>query len=462
MKLIEEAERGRKAEMVADKTIAALKADNDDFLKKLNIAEMKVIESKVRENNLIESGNKLMEELRKKEVEEELKIKEETKKHEDLKEDEENENQSKAAFLQCGTIPPPMMAKDLEKSSEEEYEKKIKIKVNEELLKTEESWKQKLFEKEDHFERDIEVLRRENKRIKEHLKEEKTTHHLEERRGKEDDKTKFEVVQKENQMREKEERLEELLEETKDLNKQIEAEKRERCNLESELIELRKSVEGRVKRATVMHNLDLETLRSELERTRLQVKEAQEVGLAAYTDVFEEHDELLTALRTIPSSKRKRLVNQMFKAKRIKLSRKAGKSKKRPRSRKEENTLQIDDQDIDVSEILFEEEVVEEVEQVEEGKDNAQEAMLTQEEQELAELELELNAMDNSPSPPPRSISPPLTEKDFAQALLASTPPSSLPVKPKGGQDTIEEIDGEFSAPPTLDALISALDFEFS
>ena len=105
-------------------------------------------------------------------------------------------------------------------------------------------------------------------------------------------------------MREKEERLEELLEETGNLNKQIEAEKRERCNLESELIELRKSVEGRVKRATVMHNLDLETLRSELERTRLQVKEAQEVGLAAYTDVFEEHDELLTALRTIPSSKR--------------------------------------------------------------------------------------------------------------------------------------------------------------
>ena len=193
MKLIEEVERGRKAEKVADKMIAALKADNDDFLKKLDIAEMKVIESKARESNLVESGNKLMEELKRKEVEEELKIKEETKKHEDLKGDEEskveikeeiekkkntgNENQSKAAFLQCGTIPPPMMPKDLEKSSEEEYEEKIKIKVNEELLKTEESWKQKLFEKEDHFERDIEVLRRENKRIKEHLKEEKTIHH---------------------------------------------------------------------------------------------------------------------------------------------------------------------------------------------------------------------------------------------------------------------------------------------
>ena len=65
-----------------------------------------------------------MEELKRKEVEEELKIKEETKKHEDLKGDEEskveieeeienksnteNENQSKSAFLQCGTIPPPM------------------------------------------------------------------------------------------------------------------------------------------------------------------------------------------------------------------------------------------------------------------------------------------------------------------------------------------------------------------
>ena len=117
--------------------------------------------------------------------------------------------------------------------------------------------------------------------------------------------------------------------------------------------------------------------------------------------------------------------------------------------------MQIDDQDIDVSEILFEE--------VEEGKDNAQEAMLTQEEQELAELELELNAMDNSPSAPPRSISPLLTEKDFAQALLASTPPSRLPVEHlSAGKETIDEIDGDFSPPPTIDALISALDFEFS
>ena len=470
MKMIEEVEQSRKAQNVKDKIIANLKADNDDLLKKVDIADMKVISSKERESNLIESGNKMMEELKKKD--EEAKIVEKLKcekiekevANKDLKENTENINISKAAFLQCGIIP-PMMSRDLkiEKISQEEilakYEEKIKD-INQKLSETEKSWKEKLFEKEDHFEREIEVLRRENKRIKEHLKEEKKIHNLEETRVNGDNlEGKVEVLQKERnglitEIREKEERVEELLEETGDLNKSIEVEKNERCNLESELVELRKSVEGRVKRATVMHNLDLETLRSELERTRLKVKEAQEVGLAAYTDVFEEHDELLTALRTIPSRKRKRLVNQMFKSKRTKLSRKAGKSKKRLGPSKKDKTLQIDNQDIDISEILFEEE-----EEVEE-QDDEQEAMLTQEEQELAELEIELNAMDNSA--PPRAISPPLTEKDFAQALLASTPPSKVELfkGSKGSADIM--IDEDFSAPKTLDDLISALDFEFS
>ena len=40
---------------------------------------------------------------------------------------------------------------------------------------------------------------------------------------------------------------------------------------------MRSSVEGRVKRATAMLNLEMETLKSELERTKLKVKEVQEV-----------------------------------------------------------------------------------------------------------------------------------------------------------------------------------------
>ena len=42
-------------------------------------------------------------------------------------------------------------------------------------------------------------------------------------------------------------------------------------------IKVRSSVEGRVKRATAMLNLEMETLKSELERTKLKVKEVQEV-----------------------------------------------------------------------------------------------------------------------------------------------------------------------------------------
>ena len=43
------------------------------------------------------------------------------------------------------------------------------------------------------------------------------------------------------------------------------------------IFKVRSSVESRVKRATAMLNLEVETLKSELERTKLKVKEVQEV-----------------------------------------------------------------------------------------------------------------------------------------------------------------------------------------
>ena len=87
-----------------------------------------------------------------------------------------------------------------------------------------------------------------------------------------------------------------------------------------------------------------------------------QLGVSVATDVFEEHKELLGKLRSIPSKKRKRLANQMFKkAKKIKLGGKDGKRKIELGSRKkEEGTLQIGGEDIDISEIVFEEEVVKE------------------------------------------------------------------------------------------------------
>ena len=112
--------------------------------------------------------------------------------------------------------------------------------MNQKLLEAEEDFKKKLFEKEDHFEREIEVLRKENKRMKEHLrmdKEERKANQVEMLR--EDMKDKMEHKELVLKMEDKEARLEELEEETDKLNKSLEIEKNERSSLESELLEVR-------------------------------------------------------------------------------------------------------------------------------------------------------------------------------------------------------------------------------
>ena len=94
-----------------------------------------------------------------------------------------------------------------------------------------------------------------------------------------------------------------------------------------------------------------------------------QLGVSVATDVFEEHKELLEKLRSIPSRKRKRLANQMFKkAKKIKLGGKDGKRKLGSR-KKEEGTLQVGGEDIDISEIVFEEELVKEKMEKEQNED---------------------------------------------------------------------------------------------
>merc|ERR1719209_2010980 len=108
--------------------------------------------------------------------------------------------------------------------------------------------------------------------MKEHLrmdKEERKANQVEMLR--EDMKDKMEHKELVLKMENKEARLEELEEETDKLNKSLEIEKNERSSLESELLEVRSSVEGRVKRATAMLNLEMETLKSELERTKLML-----------------------------------------------------------------------------------------------------------------------------------------------------------------------------------------------
>merc|ERR1719209_2342156 len=158
--------------------------------------------------------------------------------------------------------------------------------------------------------------------MKEHLrmdKEERKANQVEMLR--EDMKDKVEHKELVLKMEDKEARLEELEEETDKLNKSLEIEKNERSSLESELLEVRSSLEGRVKRATAMLNLEMgtlkselertklmlvgetndsmedkelllkmevETLKSELERTKLKVKEVQELGLLVATNNFEE------------------------------------------------------------------------------------------------------------------------------------------------------------------------------
>jgi len=265
-----------------------------------------------------------------------------------------------SAFLQCGILDGTKEASIIESdvietnesynmkkaeldSIKSEYESKIK-----EMEKT-------VFEKEDHFDREMEILKSRNKKLVNELDMLKMQSELAELNGDSSDnnqedkvshmenelnmcnqelqKIMTEKVESEvkatilnesiarlkSQLKEKEKevnefrQVENLLNESLELEKKnVEMTKNEKEELEVELESLKDSLEHKVKRATKQQNLELELLKSELERTKLKLKEAQETSIKVYEDLFVEHEEMLETVKSLSSRKRKQFFEDIY------------------------------------------------------------------------------------------------------------------------------------------------------
>merc|ERR1712129_525979 len=65
-------------------------------------------------------------------------------------------------------------------------------------------------------------------------------------------------------------------------------------------------------KATLQQKLEIECLKSELERTKLKLKDAQDSSIRVHEELFEEHEEILESLKSLPSKKRKRLIEDIY------------------------------------------------------------------------------------------------------------------------------------------------------
>jgi len=123
----------------------------------------------------------------------------------------------------------------------------------------------------------------------------------------------------ESLLKEKEEALnehrqvEDLLNESLELEKKSsEMTKKEKEDLEEEVVALKGSFSPKVKKATLQQKLEIECLKSELERTKLKLKDAQDSSIRVHEELFEEHEEMLESLKSLPSKKRKRLIEDIY------------------------------------------------------------------------------------------------------------------------------------------------------
>jgi len=228
-----------------------------------------------------------------------------------------------------------------------EYESKIK------------EMEQTIFEKEDHFGREIEVLKSRNKKMANELDLLKMRGKLDELNGEDivsgNMEEKIRTIQtleselskcnaelekivsekvesdiKASSLNESIGRLESLLKEKEDalskhrqveelLNESLELEKksseltkREKEDLEEEVDALKGSFSPKLKKATLQQKLEIECLKSELERTKLELKDAQESSIRVHEKLFEEHEEMYETLKSMPNQKRKRVLEDIY------------------------------------------------------------------------------------------------------------------------------------------------------
>merc|ERR1712227_399481 len=64
---------------------------------------------------------------------------------------------------------------------------------------------------------------------------------------------------------------------------------------------------GQIDKTSKAQKLEIETLKSELERTKIKLKEAQLASIKVHEDLFLEHEEILETVKSLSAKKRKRL-----------------------------------------------------------------------------------------------------------------------------------------------------------
>ena len=224
------------------------------------------------------------------------------------------DNARRSAFLQCGIMPDLQEDSDLtpvEEKSESGLQRRIS-----ELEKT-------LEQKEDHFSREVEVLKLKNNSLAEKLdvlqskslctEENEDIERLKalesdlERISVAHDKLLHDNKQKDEEFSILNVSLEMEKEEIEETQRERDELREENTKLQGKMEAIESSLAAKLLNASKQYELEIATLKSELERAKVKLKQSQLATIKVQEDLFIEHREILDGVRSLSTKKRKRL-----------------------------------------------------------------------------------------------------------------------------------------------------------
>jgi len=121
------------------------------------------------------------------------------------------------------------------------------------------------------------------------------------------------VLKEKEDVLNKHKQVEELLSESLELEKKSsELTMKEKEELREEVVALKGSFSPKLKKATLQQKLEIECLKSELERTKVELKDAQDSSIRVHEELFEEHEEMYEHLKSLPNKKRRRVLEDIY------------------------------------------------------------------------------------------------------------------------------------------------------
>ena len=351
------------------------------------------------------------------------------------------EDASKSAFLQCGVSPvnlssttPRVKNGKLQVSVQEGHEVITEVAEKmeqEEKIKTVEK---EQAEKEERYLLEMEQLKSENKRITEELQLVKEKGSMveggENKLDNEEMVKKTELAETNVKMMKLQEEKNEMDVKLKEQEAQIQGVKEREEELtrsQKEKSVLEKEVAGLKESGSLSQNQQIEHLVSELERTKVQLKEAQE-GRQEAVVVPKEHQEVIETLNSLPSNKRKRLLeNFQEETKKVRLE-----DEEESAVNASETGQKKPETDIPAKEARDEMEGPVKNVELEVNCTNVPEAesVTTEDLKERVDMEVEDGDSKKESSAPVEGQEKDVNDSVAPEALLAATPTSSSKAKP--------------------------------